>query len=52
MRRRKLGGAGLDMSWRGVSDLDVEGRNGWVRGVRRLVVYGAGGVLAFIEQAL
>lgn len=39
------------MSWRGVSDLNVEG-NGRVRGVGRLVVYGAGGVLALIEQPL
>lgn len=41
----------MDMSWRGVSDLNVEG-NGWLGGVRSLVVYIAGGVLAFIEQAL
>lgn len=52
VRSRKLGGAGLDMSWRGVGDLNVEGGNGWVRGVRRLIDCGAGGVLAFLEQAL
>lgn len=41
----------MDMRWLGMSDLNVEGK-GWLRGVRRLVVYLADGVLAFIEQAL
>lgn len=41
----------MDMSWRGVSDFNVEG-NGWLREVRSSVVYVAGSVLAFIEQTL
>lgn len=52
VRGRNLGGAGLDMGWR-VSDLDVVEGKGWLRGVRGLVVYSTGCVLAFIiEQVL